>query len=151
MGGVLADYVPFYFAYRTPMLYVIFKRGIEGYLGTQEDVVYLVSSVESITSDCTWCFTDGHAVEALTRFYTSINDLVQVDWNAVRERQWQSVQDQDLRRRKQAEFLVRDFFRWEWVESITVRDYNRKQRVNELLASSSIHVPPVEIIPRWYY
>lgn len=45
-GGTLADYVPFYFAPRSPMLYVIANGYLENYAGGQEEIVHLVSSVE---------------------------------------------------------------------------------------------------------
>jgi hypothetical protein len=43
-AGELSDYVPFYFANRSPMLYAIHTGYVEGYTGGQADVVYLVSS-----------------------------------------------------------------------------------------------------------
>jgi hypothetical protein len=45
-GGFVADYVPFYFAPRSPMLYTIHQGNVAGYDGGQAKVVYLVSSVE---------------------------------------------------------------------------------------------------------
>ena len=51
------------------MLLAIHKRCVPAYQGGQADVVYLVSSVETVArSDRVWCFTDGHAVEAVTEF-----------------------------------------------------------------------------------
>ena len=69
-GGTLADYVPFYFANRSPMLYSIHTGHVDGYDGGQKDIIYLLSSVERIAQgDRKWCFSDGHAVEALTEFF----------------------------------------------------------------------------------
>jgi hypothetical protein len=39
--GTLHDYVPFYFAPRSPMLYAIKFGRITGYNGCQEDIIYL--------------------------------------------------------------------------------------------------------------
>jgi ssDNA thymidine ADP-ribosyltransferase, DarT len=67
IGGFLADYVPFYFANRSPMLYSIHRGNVVGYAGGQANVVHLVSNVEQVVSgNRSWCFTDGHAVEAIT-------------------------------------------------------------------------------------
>src|SRR5690606_28302780 len=43
-GGTLADYVPFYFAPRSPMLYTIDRGNVEGYAGGQKSIVYLVTT-----------------------------------------------------------------------------------------------------------
>lgn len=81
-GGVLHDYVPFYFCRRSPMLYAIHKGTVAGYTGTQQDVIYLVANLADLQSSrLTWVFTDGHAAMGLSDFYTDIKDLNQIDWN----------------------------------------------------------------------
>jgi hypothetical protein len=52
-GGTLADYVPFYFAPRSPMLYAIYTGYVEGYNGTQQNIVHLTSSVEKVVQHLT--------------------------------------------------------------------------------------------------
>ena len=51
-GGVVADYVPFYFAPRSPMMYRIacdHRDGVAGrYPGGDDPLVYLVSSVDRV-------------------------------------------------------------------------------------------------------
>ena len=49
-GGVLADYVPFYFANRSPMLCAVHYKKIVGYAGGQHDIVHLVSAVETVAA-----------------------------------------------------------------------------------------------------
>src|SRR4051812_3731589 len=62
IGGVLGDYVPFYFTTRSPVLYTIARGNVPAVSFNQRDIVYLVSSVERVSrEDCEWCFTDGHA------------------------------------------------------------------------------------------
>lgn len=41
-GGTLCDYVPFYFAPRSPMLYALSEGGVVGYTDGQTPVVHLV-------------------------------------------------------------------------------------------------------------
>ena len=50
-GGMLHDYVPFYFAPNSPMLYIISRGGVESYKGGQRDLIYLVSTVESVQKE----------------------------------------------------------------------------------------------------
>ena len=122
--GTLGDYIPFYFAPRSPMLYAIRGGRVEGFHGTQKDILYLVSSVDRITAhELPFVFTDGHAAMGISRFFTNPNDLSQIDWNIMKERYWHDTdQDFDRKRRRQAEFLVRDFMPWNLFDMIGVFD-----------------------------
>jgi hypothetical protein len=54
-------------------------------------------------------FSDGHAIDYLTSFFdhTQINNLVNIiDWKAVWARYWGGSGNLDVKRKKQAEFLV---------------------------------------------
>jgi hypothetical protein len=153
-GGVLADYVPFYFCNRSPMLGAVHKKLVPGYTEGQDQIIYLVGSVEAVAkSDLTWCFTDGHGIEGLTDFYDSVADLERVDWNAVETWRWGGrwlLQDPDVKRKKQAEFLVHARFPWEQIERIGVIDADMAATVSEIIASAQ-HQPRVTIERNWYY
>jgi hypothetical protein len=154
-GGVLPEYVPFYFCNRSPMLGAIHQGLVPAYQGGQRDVVYLVSSFERVVAhpEITWCFTDGHAVEAVTNFYDAPEDVCQVDRDAVETWRWGGrwlLNDPDVKRRKQAEFLVYERFAWELVERIGVLDAEVGSAVRSALAGVA-HKPPVTIQPKWYY
>lgn len=153
-GGVVADYVPFYFSNRSPMLYAIHRGSVPAYRGGQRDVVYLVSSAEVVAaSELLWCFTDGHAVEGITEFFDNLAELTRVDWNAVRTWRWgrqYQLANPDVLRRKQAEFLVHASFPWRLVERIGTLDLAMATQVRTLLDGTT-HKPRVTIEPNWYY
>lgn len=150
LGGVLADYVPFYFARRTPMLGAIHKK-LTDYKGGQQGVIYLVSSVQSVIPHAqSWCFTDGHAVEALTDYFDNVAQLGKVDWSAVDTWRWKPANDPDCLRRKQAEFLVHKFFTWNWVQGIAVIDNSIASQVAAIIAGAT-HKPPIRIQSKWYF
>lgn len=153
-GGVLADYVPFYFTNRSPMLFSIHRGYVVGYDGGQGSVLHLVSSVRRvIEGGCQWCFTDGHAVEAMTEFYADQRDANKVDWSIVQSWSWKNTDgDPDRKRRKQAEFLVHQSFPWTWIERIGVIDGATKSHVERVMAVTGVeHRPAVEVQRRWYY
>jgi len=109
-GRSLGDYIPFYFDGRMPMLLVV-QNGTNGVKSTPpEDIVYCISSVAKIIeSGLDYLFTDGHAVASFSSIYgpEHIENIDQlVDFNAVRVRYWKNDYDLDLKRRKEAEFLV---------------------------------------------
>lgn len=151
-GGVLADYVPFYFANRSPMLYSIHTGHVTGYQGRQNDVVYLASAVEAVAqTKLVWCFTNGHAVEGVTEFYDRIEELTEVDWDTIKDWSWRNtLQDPDRKRRKQAEFLVHQRFPWELVSQIGVISGPLADRVKSVIAGQG-HCPHVTVERSWYY
>jgi len=113
-GGILHDYVPFYFAPRSPMLYVISRGGVEGYNSNTTPLIYLVSSVQRVQKlGLNFAFSDGHPIMVLSRFYNDVAALDKVDWRVMEARMWKETEedpDTDKSRRRQAAFLVHGAF-----------------------------------------
>jgi hypothetical protein len=107
-GGTLADYVPFYFAPRSPMLYAIHKHQVTGYNEGQHDILHLVVTIQRVArSGLSFAFTDGHADVKMSRFFDHLSNLDQIDWAIMPEKYWNDTQqDTDRKRRRQAEFLI---------------------------------------------
>ncbi|NJM08582.1 DUF4433 domain-containing protein [Candidatus Gracilibacteria bacterium] len=152
VGGTLADYVPFYFAPRSPMLYAIHSGFVEGYEGGHGGVLHLVAEAETVAaSGCVWAFTEGHAEITLTEFYTDLRFLSAVDWAIMRETYWHDTdEDGDRKRRRQAEFLVHQFFAWELIGEIGVINRQITDRVRTILDGAA-HQPIVTVRQGWYY
>jgi len=109
-GRLLGEYIPFYFGVRTPMLYVV-QNGFNMVTPTPaENIVYCITSVQKIIDfHLDFVFTDGHAVDGFTSQFTTqdIDNLDNIlDWTAIRSKYWRDDKDLDLKRRKEAEFLV---------------------------------------------
>ncbi|WP_206743174.1 DUF4433 domain-containing protein, partial [Chryseobacterium sp. Leaf394] len=109
-GKTIGDYIPFYFATRTPMLYVI-QKGFNGVLPTKpEEIIYCVTSIQQIlNSDLNFIFTDGHANNHLTSEFSKnqISNAENIlDFNAISSRDWIDENDLDKKRKKEAEFLL---------------------------------------------
>jgi len=152
--GCLHDYVPFYFGMRSPMLYVISKGNVEGYEGGQEEIVYLVSTVEWChTEQLQFVFTDGHAAVQLSAFYNNVGDLTEVDFEAAKERFWfDDHENLDRERQKQSEFLVRNEFPWQGVLGIVTINQTMKDQVIAIYDElQTEYRPKIAIKPEWYY
>jgi hypothetical protein len=85
-GGCPADYFPFYFAPRSPMLYVISKGQVPEYREGQDPLVYLVTDVASvIATGRPWAYSDGNCASVLTEYSTDLSDMASlVDWDVER-------------------------------------------------------------------
>lgn len=109
-GNLLGAYIPFYFGVQSPMLYMI-QNGYGNVAACPpQNIVYIVSNIQSINNlGLNFIFTDGHAVSGLTNFYddtdvSNINTLL--DFNAIGNNDWGGEENRDLKRKKEAEFLV---------------------------------------------
>ena len=133
-GYRIGDYIPFYLGPRSPMLYVI----QHGYNGVQrvepEKIVYCVIRLDDLINNNIDCiFTDGHALSALTSYYTK-DKLPQIDqivkFDDVYSSQWNIEEDIDLKRRKEAELLVNCDLPAQYVRGYVV--YNEEAK-NQLM------------------
>jgi len=149
-GGVVSDYVPFYFAPRSPMLYAINRGGVAGYAGRQEPIIHLCSSTEAVAeAGLQWVFTEGQAAMDYTDFYDDFKDLKEIDWPLMKSRYWHDTDNYpDRCRRRQAEFLVYNFFPWKLVAEVGVCNTLTAQKVQRILNGDP---PPVAIKQDWYY
>jgi hypothetical protein len=109
-GNSLSQYIPFYFGVRMPMLYVI-QKGFNGVNATPPvNIVYCILTVQQIIDhQLPFVFTNGHAIDGLTEYFdaSGIEQLDHIiDKNAIAAKYWKDENDLDLKRRKEAEFLV---------------------------------------------
>lgn len=151
-GGVLHDYVPFYFAPKSPMLYAINCGAVEGYCGGQRPIIYLVSSVERVArAGRRFVFTDGHAAMDYSDFYEDVESLDLIDWDLMKAKYWNSTTDDPNRKcRRQAEFLVHRRFPLSLVTEIVTFNSTRADECRELLSAEGIEIP-VRVERAWYY
>ena len=86
-GGVLSDYIPFYFTPFSPMFLNI-KTGRNGIRQRKnEEIVILVSSLRKLsTSNIPFLFTDRHASLRTAQFFSNLEYLDQIDWDPLQRR-----------------------------------------------------------------
>lgn len=141
-GRRLGDYIPFYFGKRTPMLYVV-QNGFNMVAPTPaENIVYCVSSVQKIIDlKLDFVFTDGHAVDGFSAQYAAadiqnINTIL--DKKAINAKYWKDETDLDMKRRKEAEFLVFGDIAIDAVLGFIVSNENAKNRLVAFGADAGI-------------
>lgn len=144
-GRRLGDYIPFYFGVRTPMLYVV-QNGFNTVTPTPaENIVYCVSSVQKIIENhLDFVFTNGHAVDSFSTQYTP-KDIIDIDniidRKAVMAKYWRDENDLDLKRRKEAEFLVLGDIAFEGLLGFLVYNQNALTRMIEFgVDTEKVHI-----------
>lgn len=152
-GGVVADYAPFYFAARSPMLYTIRGGNVPAYKDGQDPLVYLVSDVPHLQAvGCRFVFTDRNAYYKFAAYEDDparLNDLV--DWPLMEAFMWKNTdEDPDRQERRMAELLVHDTVPFRAFTHIGVRSTTTESAVAELLATLD-HPPKVIVRPDWYF
>ena len=148
----LGDYIPFYFGIKMPMLYVIQNGGNFVMEATSaQKIIYMVCSLSQIIQECKeYYFSDGHATDNLTTFYNrdKINNLPKIiDWDAVKVAYWGGQDNLNLKRKKQAEFLISEDISSDKI--IGFGCYNEATKNN--LIKLGIKPNHIKVIPKAYY
>ncbi len=149
---VLGNFIPFYFGVRMPMLFVVQRGGNHVERATPpQDIVYVACKLNDvILSGIDYYFSDGHATDNFSMFYDSskISDLPNlIDWESVISRLWNGEENLDLRRKKQAEFLLADDVPANLLAGFVCYDETAKQRLVEM----GIDAGKIKVRPTDYY
>lgn len=147
----IGDFIPFYFGPRSPMLYVI-QHGYNGVRRIEaEDIVYCVIRLDDIIKDrIECCFTDGHVLNSLTQVFPaeSLNRIESfVKYSDVYARRWDDEEDLDLKRRKEAELLLKNDLPVKYIRGFVV--YNEKAKLK--LISLDVDEKMVVVRPTYYF
>jgi hypothetical protein len=163
-GGGVHDFVPFYFAPRSPMLGAVNQGRVEGCALRQADIVHIETTVEAVTAlGAPFVFFDRNATLA---FSTPHTDLARIDdavaWDLLTEhprldgfcKYWHTVPSNaryvDRMERRQAEFLVRDSVALNACTRIGVIDVERQAEVSAILQVAGVNLP-VAVMGEWYF
>lgn len=144
------DYLPFYFHWQSVMLYRI-QKGFGVAKRPPEDIIYLVCKLDQIIDKIDYLFTDGHGYSYLTSWYEKIESLSHLDPIDIRRVRWENTPaDPDIRRRKQAEFWIKQPLALDLIRGVATYDYVARNKVKEMCAKHGKNME-VKIKPNYYY
>lgn len=161
-GGCVGDYVPFYFAARSPMMYVLWRGSVPSFTGDHRDLVYFVAQVDRLVgAGLDFAISDRNAAKDYAEFSDDVSvlgDLTAptpqstfVDWSLMKEEKWNNTPDDPARmERRMAEFLVHSHVPLKLFADVAVSSDDRRARVEQLFATSSCGLQVV-VRPDWYY
>jgi len=152
--SMVNDYVPFYFSVRTPMLYNI-KTGVGVPAFPQEDIIYLCCKLNELaTDDFQWCYTNGNAAKAISKFYRNLEDIeTNIDWRSITTTDFRDENadgDEDRIRKKHAEFLVKEHVPVIYIRRIVVLNQTKKEQIETILEEFNLSID-VLIKTKFYF
>lgn len=149
--GCVADYVPFYFAPRSPMMSSISWGNVPEFGSDVTGLIYLVTDTDRLVdAGLTVLATDRNARLALAEFrpIAECEDLV--DWPLMRVKIWKNTDaDPERRERRMAECLVHQHVPFDVITEIGTHGEPQAQAVRDTLARHGKGTP-VNVRPRWY-
>ncbi len=163
-GGTIHDYVPFYFAPRSPMLMAINSGRVQGCDWRQDDIVHLETTVEHVSSlNSPFVFYDRNATLDYSQPFNDVAHLdTAVAWDLLTEetrmdgfcKYWHNVHDKpryaDRMERRQAEFLVHQSVLLTTFTRVGVNSAAKQALVSAKIASFGGQLR-VDVMPAWYF
>lgn len=152
LGGLLSDYIPFYFTPYSMMIYNI-RTGYGGIrqFGNSE-IVILVSSLRYLAEEGVIAiFSDRHAYLETAQFFTSLNDLDKIDWDILQRRDFRrDLDDPEKTDRYQAEALVHRHLPVEHLAGIVCHGENERRTLEAQRTEAGVDLK-IDARPGWYF
>lgn len=147
-GGVVADYVPFYFAPRSPMMSAIQSGRVPTYQNGCDEIVYLCTTLGRLSdTGHEVLFSDRNATLAVAEFALDAADL-EIDWQLMQERYWGNTPEYpDRREKRMAECLVHRIVEPTGIRALVTKTQAVADRVGRLVGDTW----PVYVRGDWYF
>lgn len=137
-GGVVHDYVPFYFATVNPML----LSALNNKAVDQPYICFIAIPIEKLSEEKV-VFTDAAAnTTELPNFYEDPTDLTRLDWDQIDSRKWGS-QSNEERHVRMAEALVHRKVPLDWIDSYIVFNQLGEQEILCSYQAAGLKAPKI--------
>ena len=151
-GGLLNDYIPFYF---TP--FSVMMRNIRSGRGgvqprSNDEIVILVSSLHHITKKgLPFLFTNMHAYYRWASYYDDLAHLDQVDWPLLQARDFRRDENDPVKfERYQAEALIHKHCPVSGLIGIVCHSETGKMTAQSQIDAKGLNLP-IYVRPDWYF
>lgn len=151
-GGVLSDYVAFYFTPFSMMMYNI-TTGYGGVTRRQKsEIIIFVSSVHLLVEHrLPFVFTNGHAYMQEAEYFNQVEDLDKIDWNLLQSRNFKrDPNDFSKQFRYQAEALVHRHVPIHAVRAIACYSDEVKHELEAQLQEYNTKLE-IKVLPNFYF
>lgn len=161
--GGIHDYVPFYFAPRSPMLSAIHAGRVDGCNLVQDEIIHFETTIDTAIADgVSFVFYDHNATLAYSQAFNDLQHLDKVAWALITQapqldgycKYFHDKHDNpsltDRRAKRQAEFLVYQRVPLARIQRIGVANAARADQVRAVLATADVKLK-VEVKTDWYF
>lgn len=151
-GGLLSDYVPFYFTPFSPMMLNI-KTGYGGITRRENrDIIILVASIHRLAElRLPFVFTNQHAYTVDAEFFSDLADLNRIDWTLLRSRNFKTDDaDPGKSARYQAEALVHRHVPLNALSGIGCHNESVSRRLQSMIENRGLSLT-IKSTPSWYF
>lgn len=137
-GGVVHDYVPFYFTSKNPMfLSVLNKKNTD-----QPFIIYFCMKIDRLDKEDA-VYTDSSAnTEVPPTFYCDTVNLNKLDWSLIDSMKWGAFSDEE-RHKKMAEALIYKNVKIEEIDAILVYNNWVADGVRKIFANNGVNPPKI--------
>ncbi len=163
-GGTIHDYVPFYFAPRSPMLSAIDNGRVSGCSYRQEDILHFETTVPNVLQrNQDIVFYDLNATLQWSTAYTDIQELPnKVSWDLITAiprldgyckyffNRPSIAEHVDRMEKRMAEFLVKQSVPLNVITRIGVINEDKARMVSTLLQQNNVSLQ-VDVMHDWYF
>lgn len=152
-GGVVADYAPFYFAPRSPMMFSINCGNVDSYRDGCGPIVYLRTTLERVHElGLSWVVSDRNARLGTSRFTTDPATLDDhVDWALMEATYWNNTPERpDRKELRMAKCLVHRSTPWEAFLEVATKSES-VARVVRQATNVAEHKIEVTVRGGWYF
>ena len=164
-GGLVHEFVPFYFAPRSPMLSAIHNGRVQNCNYDQTDIIYFETTIEYALHRGleNFVFYDRNATLDYSQCFTDLNQLASsVDWLTMTEsprldgfckyfmNTHANPRYVDIVEKRQAEFLIKEHVPLDWMTRIGVSDEAKALVAQSILAQNNVNLA-VDIMSDWYF
>lgn len=151
-GGMLSDYVPFYFTPLSPMLLNI-KTGYNGMRQTpMPEIAMFVASVRNLAElNVPFVLTDRHAYLQAAEYSNDLRGLERIDWKILQTRDFKRADtDPGKIERYQAEALVHQYVPLDALAGLVCHGADQRTELEAELSRRDLSLK-VTIRPDWYF
>jgi hypothetical protein len=152
-GGVLSDYIPFYFTPYSIMLFNI-KTGYGGVkkIPNEEIAIFVSSLHELVRRDIRFLFTNQHAYPVIAEYFDDLARLDRIDWKILQNRDFKHdpVNDPGKKERYQAEALIHRYLPIDALIGISCYNAQVEATLKRELEARELNLQTI-VKPTWYF